>query len=68
LLLIVSIYVHFIALSEELAAGKYGVNVRKVDASTVGVSLGEAVTEKDVEALLGAFGVKRRGLGAVRVP
>ena len=61
LLLIVSISVHFPALSEqfqELAAEQYGVNVRKVDASTVGVSLGEAITEKDVEALLGAFGVK----------
>jgi len=68
LTLIVSIYVHLLALSEqfqELAAEKYGVNVRKVDASTVGVFLGEAITEKDVEALLG---VKRWGLGAVRVP
>jgi hypothetical protein len=61
LLLMVSISVHFIALSEqfqELAAEQYGVNVRKVDASTVGVSLGEAITEKDVEALLGPFGLR----------
>jgi glycine dehydrogenase len=38
------------------AADRAGVNLRKVDGSTVGISLDETASEQDVEALLALFG------------
>ena len=42
----------------QAAATAAGCNVRVIDATTVGLSFGEAVTPADVSAVLGAFGVK----------
>jgi glycine dehydrogenase len=40
------------------AADVAGINLRKIDAARVGISLDETVTRDDLRALLGAFGAK----------
>ena len=47
-----------------LAAGvAHGVNLRRIDATTVGISFDEASTVGTVAAVLGAFGVDPEGVG-----
>jgi glycine dehydrogenase len=46
----------------QAVAAAAGVNVRVIDDSTVGLSFGEAMGRKDVEALLSAFGVDASAL------
>ena len=45
------------ALQIQQNATSFGVNVRVIDLNRVGISFGEAITRKDTENLLAAFGV-----------
>ncbi|MFM8239123.1 MAG: aminomethyl-transferring glycine dehydrogenase [Actinomycetota bacterium] len=49
------------------AARDAGINLRLVDADTVGISVDERTSDADVDAVLGAFGISRAG-GVSRVP
>ena len=46
----------------QAAAIKAGVNIRVIDAKTVGVSFGEAITKADVVNLISAFGITESAL------
>ena len=49
------------------AARERGINLRAIDADSVGISADECTTEADVDAVLAAFGLARDG-GAIAAP